>query len=230
MGNKSNVKNMLREAGILFGITLAAGFLLGVVYELTKEPIRVQQEKAVQEACAEAFPASGEAGGASYEFQAVEYELDADFLAQLAENGVRIDSVYLAVSDGAESGGIPADYAGYVVEAVSSEGYNGDIVLYVGVDLEGTVRGVSILELSETAGLGMEAPKKLAPQFAGKKAESFVYTKSGASADNEVDAITGATVTTSAVVNAVNGGLETARCLTEDPGRITGRKGGEGNE
>ena len=76
----------------------------------------------------------------------------------------------------------------------------------------------------------MEAPKKLAPQFAGKKAESFVYTKSGASADNEVDAITGATVTTSAVVNAVNGGLETARYLTEDPGRITGRKGGEGNE
>ena len=186
MGNKSNVKNMLREAGILFGITLAAGFLLGVVYELTKEPIRVQQEKAVQEACAEAFPASGEAGGASYEFQAVEYELDADFLAQLAENGVRIGSVYLAVSDGAESGGIPADYAGYVVEAVSSEGYDGDIVLYVG--------------------------------------------KSGASADNEVDAITGATVTTSAVVNAVNGGLETARYLTEDPGRITGRKGGEGNE
>ncbi len=231
MGSKSDVKTMLREAGILFVITLAAGLLLGVVYELTREPIRIQQEKAVQEACAAAFPASGESGGPAYVFQPVDYELDADFLARLAQNGVEIGSVYLAVSDGGQDGGgLLADCEGYVVEAVSSEGYGGDIVLYVGVDLDGTVKGVSILELSETAGLGMEAPKTLVPQFAGKQVESFVYTKSGASADNEVDAITSATVTTSAVVNAVNGGLETARYLTEDPGRITGLKGGEGDE
>lgn len=42
---------MLKEAGILFAITLIAGLLLGFVYELTKEPIRLQEEKAVQEAC-----------------------------------------------------------------------------------------------------------------------------------------------------------------------------------
>ena len=39
---------MLKEAGILFAITLIAGLLLGFVYELTKEPIRLQEEKAVQ--------------------------------------------------------------------------------------------------------------------------------------------------------------------------------------
>lgn len=38
---------MLKEAGILFAITLIAGLLLGFVYELTKEPIRQQEEKAV---------------------------------------------------------------------------------------------------------------------------------------------------------------------------------------
>lgn len=46
---------MLKEAGILFAITLIAGLLLGFVYELTKEPIRQQEEKAVQEACQAVF-------------------------------------------------------------------------------------------------------------------------------------------------------------------------------
>ena len=51
MKNKNDIQAMLKEAGILFAITLIAGLLLGFVYELTKEPIRQQEEKAVQEAC-----------------------------------------------------------------------------------------------------------------------------------------------------------------------------------
>ena len=50
MKNKSDVSVMLKEAGILFAITLIAGLVLGVVNELTKDRIRIQQEKAVQEA------------------------------------------------------------------------------------------------------------------------------------------------------------------------------------
>ena len=44
-------------------------------------------------------------------------------------------------------------------------------------------------------------------QFSGKKVEHFTYTKSGSSADNEIDAISGATITTNAVTNGVNAGL-----------------------
>ena len=72
------------------------------------------------------------------------------------------------------------------------------------------MNGVSITEISETAGLGMEAPNVLIPQFAGKQVESFVYTKTGAAAENEVDVISSATITTRAVTNAVNGGLKVA--------------------
>ena len=43
MKNKSEISVMLKEAGILFVITLLSGLLLGVVYEVTKEPIRLQQ-------------------------------------------------------------------------------------------------------------------------------------------------------------------------------------------
>lgn len=45
MKNKNDVQAMLKEAGILFAITLIAGLLLGFVYELTKGPIRLQEEK-----------------------------------------------------------------------------------------------------------------------------------------------------------------------------------------
>ena len=65
----------------------------------------------------------------------------------------------------------------------------------------------------------LQAEEVLKPQFAGKKAESYVYTKGGASADNEIDAITSATITTNAVTNGVNAGLYyfcllyTSRCV-----------------
>ena len=51
MENKSDVRNMLHDALILFAITLIAGLVLGFVYEVTKEPRRLQQEKAIAEAC-----------------------------------------------------------------------------------------------------------------------------------------------------------------------------------
>lgn len=104
---------------------------------------------------------------------------------------------------------------GYVVESASTEGYGGNIVLYLGVTMDGTLNDISILEISETPGLGMLAPEVLAPQFHNRKAESFVYTKSGAAADNEIDAITSATITTKAVTNAVNGGLKAAQAMLE---------------
>ena len=96
---------------------------------------------------------------------------------------------------------------GYVITVTTHEGYSGDIQFTIGVRTDGTLNGMSILSISETAGLGMRAEEVLVPQFAGKKADSFVYTKSGASADNEIDAISSATITTSAVVDGVNAGL-----------------------
>lgn len=201
---KKDVTVMLKEAGILFAITLIAGIMLGFVYELTKEPIQLQQQKAVSEACQAVFAnAEGQLS-----FVQTEFVPEEDMAAALKENGVTIGKIYQASDAG------NALY-GYVVEAVSSQGYGGNIDLYVGVTADGTVSGVSILELSETAGLGMEAPKVLVPQFSGKKVDHFTYTKNGSRSDSEVDAISGATITTKAVVNAVNGGIEMASTLLQ---------------
>lgn len=207
MKTKSDITVMLREAGILFGITLIAGLLLGFVYELTREPRRLQQEKAVQEACIAVFP-DAQRQGEELRFEDTGYVPGEDLAAELAEDGVTIGTVYAAYNGDV--------FYGVVAEAVSSRGYGGDIVLYVGVGLDGTVNGVSITKISETAGLGMEAPNVLTPQFAGKSAESFVFTKTGAAAENEVDVISSATITTRAVTNAVNGGMKAAKKMMEE--------------
>ncbi len=212
MKNNSDIKTMLREAGILLVITLLAGLLLGFVFEVTKEPRQVQKEKAIQEACIAAFPQAKEQG-IELTFTPLEAALRPGTAEELAKDFVKIGTVYEAKSG--------SDFYGYVVEAASSKGYGGNIVLYVGVAADGTVGGVSITDLSETPGLGMEAPGFLAPQFAGKKVDRFIYTKTEAKAENEVDAISSATITTRAVTNAVNGGLRVARELLE---------GGEGDE
>lgn len=192
-------KVMLKEAGILFAITLIAGLVLGFVYELTKEPIRLQEEKAIQEACRAVFEQA-----ASFEDTA--YTVGEKLTAQLKETGVEIGTVYDAVDASGE-------HLGYVVETATSEGYAGKITLYMGVTDDGKLNGISILTISETPGLGMRAEEVLVPQFESVPVTIFTYTKSGSMSESEIDAISGATVTTKAIVNAVNGGI---RVVTED--------------
>ena len=117
MRNKSDMGTMLREAGILFAITLIAGLLLGVVNELTREPIRLQEEKAVQEACGAVFETASD-------FEKLEYTPDEELALELSGMGVKLGDVYRAL-DG--NGGL----LGYVVESVSTQGYGGNIVLYL---------------------------------------------------------------------------------------------------
>lgn len=193
MTKNNDVKSMLKDAGILFAITLIAGLVLGFVYELTKEPIRVQEELAIQRACQAVFADASS-------FETPDYAMSEEMAQELAGIGVEVGTVYDAYD---ANGG----HLGYVVEATSSEGYGGDITLYAGITDEGILNGISILSISETPGLGMNAESVLVPQFENVDATFFYYTKSGSTAADEIDAISGATITTKAVVNAVNGAI-----------------------
>ena len=76
----------------------------------------------------------------------------------------------------------------------------------VGVRADGTVEGIDFLSISETAGLGMNADTdKFKSQFKGKSGEIGVAKSSPA--DNEIQALTGATITSKAVAKAVNEAL-----------------------
>ncbi|MDE7417329.1 MAG: RnfABCDGE type electron transport complex subunit G [Lachnospiraceae bacterium] len=187
-------KSMIKDALILFAITLVAGLLLGFVYDVTKEPIAQQKAKAKAEACKNVF-----AEADSFEAVVSEDGPTAYFVAG-RESNVDIDEVMQAFDSSGQ-------LLGYVITVTDHEGYGGDIQFSMGVTLDGTLNGISLLSISETAGLGMKAGDVLVPQFANKKFESFTYTKSGSTSDSEIDAISGATITTKAVVNGVNSGL-----------------------
>lgn len=92
--------------------------------------------------------------------------------------------------------------AGYVV-LTSAKGYGGDIKVMVGLDTEGTVTGVNILSISETVGLGMNATKpEFLEQYKGRAGQIGVAKNNPK--DNEIQALTGATITSKAMTTAVN--------------------------
>lgn len=208
------MKQMMKDALILFLITLISGAALGLVYEVTKEPIAQQEQKAKNEAYQNVFEAAED----FTELTDEAYSPDT-LTAFVKENGfdASIEGVAQALSgDGS--------VLGYVITVTDHEGYGGDIQFTMGVADDGTLNGISLLSISETAGLGMRAGEVLVPQFAGKQAEKFSYTKTGAASDDQIDAISGATITTNAVVNGVNAGL---LCFQE---KLNVAEGGAANE
>ena len=189
------MKTMLKEAAMLLIITVAAGLILGFVYEITKAPIAAAEEAAAKAAYQEVFPQAAD-------FEAITIApMDGDNIwLEKGYEGVDIEEVLRAV-DG------EGNDLGYVITVTSHEGYGGDITFSMGIQNDSSLNGISILSISETAGLGMKAEAVLKPQFAGKNVTEFTYTKTGAMAENQIDAISGATITTNAVTTAVNGGL-----------------------
>lgn len=185
----------IRNTISLMLITVIAGLLLGVVYEITKEPIAEEQQRAKEEAYREVFTDAES-------FETVEVNKE-DVEKELNKQG--FEAVINEAMQVFDKSGNPI---GYVLTVTDHEGYGGDIQFAMGVKSDGTVNGISFLSIGETAGLGMKATEDdFKKQFADKKVDSFVYTKNGASADNEIDALSGATITTNAVTNGVNAGL-----------------------
>jgi len=90
-----------------------------------------------------------------------------------------------------------------LVVTSSSKGYAGPIDMLVGIDLQGRVTGVKILKITETPGLGLNATNpKFLDQFKGKTSEDKLRAKL------DIQAITGATITSQAVSNGVKEALE----------------------
>lgn len=191
--------SFLKNCVALLVITLVAGLALSAVNEITKEPIAKAEETARLEAYETVFPDA-------------EFETPQDLDALLEGGQAAIDSVGLTgctVSDILYANDANGERIGYVVAAVSPNGYGGDISVAVGIDAKtSTITGFSVLSNSETAGLGARCTEdEFVSQFAGKDATSIEYVKGGGAAGNQIDAISGATVTTNAVTEAVNSAL-----------------------
>ena len=193
------MNKIIKDTLAITVITLVSGLLLGLVQDITAGPIAEQQQKAKEEAYKAVF-----ADADSFEQIELTEDVSGSLEAFLDENGYgaqNIDEVMTALD-------ASGSQLGYAFTVTTSEGYGGDIQFAMGVKDDGTLNGISILSIGETAGLGMKATSdNFKNQFKDKKVEKFVYTKNGAAADNEIDALSGATITTNAMTNGVNAGL-----------------------
>ena len=187
----NDTKSMIKNALILFAITLVAGILLGLVYQVTKDPIAYQEKLAQDKANQSVFAAA-----ATFDDVALDDAAAAEITSEFA--GVTIESVKEA-RDSSGNG------LGYVIQ-VKSKGY-GDFITYtVGITNESSINGISIIKIAETPGLGMNADKVLSPQFVDKAAGTLTVAKSGqvTDANTQIEAISGATITSNAITNGVN--------------------------
>lgn len=100
---------------------------------------------------------------------------------------------------------------GYVFTS-SSKGYGGEIKVMTGMDADGKVTGIEILSIEETAGLGMNAKKDDFKNQYVSNTGDFTVVKSDAG-ENEIQALTGATITSQAVTDAVNNAVEIFRTV-----------------
>lgn len=192
--SKFDAKGFINAIVVLFAITLVMGAALGVVNNVTKEPIAKTKQEAKEAAYKEVYPTAAKVATSD----TVDYTSINDVVHQLGYPSVDIDELAVAL----DSSGTQA---GYVVTATTSEGYGGDIQVMVGISVDGTVQGIDFLTINETVGFGLNAKEpEFKDQFVGRKVLAFEYTKTGATGDSQIDAISGATITTSAVVDAIN--------------------------
>lgn len=175
---------MYRLSFVLFLITAVTGVILGGVYTVTKEPINRTKIREKREALEITLPSAKE-------FKTV--NLDTDSEGSIKEINV---------------GTADSQLIGYNF-TVSSKGYAGLIEMVVGINSDGQVAGIKILTHNETPGLGAQATDlTFLEQFKNRNAQKLNVVKVPTKEETEIQAISGATITTEAVTVGVNEALD----------------------
>ena len=193
-------KKIVHDALILMAFSLVLGAILGAVYQITLPAITQAEYEKTQKAYMAVF-------SDAESFEEVEFDTAAA-AEMMAAGGFKdtIDNVQKAVAGG--------ETLGYVITVTAKDGSQGSITMSVGIRNDGTVNSYSITSIAETPGLGMKAvePDFIA-NFEGKNVSEFVVVKTAPTADNQIEAIAGSTITTDAVANAVNAAIVYANSL-----------------
>lgn len=175
---KSTLKNMVI---VLLAITLISSAAVGVVYQLTLDPIAKANAEKLENAIKQVMP----------NFETLEPAQNIDlgnnetpFVLYVAKNG--------------------SEVAGYAIETYSTKGYGGIIKLLVGFTPNGDINKIAVISHAETPGLGAkisDAQSHFITQFEGKNPSDFKMSvrKDG----GDIDAITASTITSKAYIDAV---------------------------
>jgi len=173
------MKEILKLGGILFLISAICSGLVGFASEITKEPIAAKEKEIKEQAMQEII-------------------LGAEDFEEM-QGTEEVEEVYIATRGG--------KLIGYAI-SVSPKGYGGIINMMVGVTKDGVVEGVKILTHSETPGLGANASEPSFMNQFKEKSKAIKVVKGANPSDDEISAITGATITAQAITDGVNMALD----------------------
>lgn len=192
------MRDYIKLAGILFLVCAIAAVLLGYTNSVTYDKIQEQIVKANDEARKTVLADADQ-------FDKLDDSTFSDMKATGKYSNVL--EIYLAKAAGS--------FVGYTVKS-APKGYAGAVEVIVGVSSDGVIKGVKLGDNLETPGLGKNAETpKFREQFNGKSwAVPVSVIKSGTPKDNEVTALSGATITSKAVTLGVNQALEAAKELS----------------
>jgi len=197
-------KKVLLNATALGAFAVGTALVLGITFTATREPIAESQRLAEEKALLAVI------GDQPYDNDLIndQIQLSPDMAAQLnTEANARVIR---------NNGTI----LGFILPAVAPDGYSGNIGMLVGMDTQGNLLGVRVVEHRETPGLGDKVDTQKSDwilQFTGLSLENpdenqwFVRKDGG-----QFDAFTGATITPRAVVNMIKTTLVNFRDNTDE--------------
>ena len=185
------MNKIVKNALVLMAFSLVLGSVLGAVYKITEPVIAEATLRKEMEAYKVVFETADT-------FNAI--EVDAAAAGKVMADGGYPDEINKAFQ-AVDANGNPL---GYVVQLTTKDGYSGGIVMVVGITNEGIVNGYSVTSHSETSGLGTKAfDPAYSDQFKGIAAADV----------SGVATISGATLTSTAVINGINAAVAFANSL-----------------
>ncbi len=177
------MNSMVKNGGTLLAFSAIAALLLAVTNQATSPIIEQRNIKANNEARIQVLPDAKE-------FKEVDASSFKDAKAET------VTEVYEGVNG--------SEKVGYTIKANPS-GYGGAVELTIGISKDGKITGVSVGNNQETPGLGAKsADPAFNGQYKGKEAKELEVIKSGSPGENQIKAISGATITSKAVTSGVN--------------------------
>ena len=195
---KSNKNDIIKPVAVLLAICIIIPLALSLTNRITKDKIAELDEKNSRETMASLIKADS-------------------FTEEGFKDGENEFTYNLALKDG--------EIIGYIFKT-AEKGYGGDVSVMTAVNVDGTVKSVAVLDVSnETPGLGQNAAKEsFYSQYEGKTSGISLLKNGADSAKNEVNAVTGATITSTAVNKAVNQALEQFKCVKSTEGVTEGEE------
>lgn len=178
--------SLLNMTVVLTGVTVIMGGILAAVNNMTSEPIAQQKEKALNDGIKSVMGNDDVNVG------------KADTIVETDSKGKAQSYVVYPINDKKEQ------FIGAAVESTTG-GFGGDLKVLVGFNAKGDILGYTLLEHSETPGLGAKADKWFQKGSKGdiigkNPSQPLVVSKDG----GQVDAITASTITSRAFLKAVN--------------------------